>query len=90
MTELAKSVVVVVVVVVVMVVCAVCCVCVWGGGCVCVCVCVCVFVCACVCRHVRAADTPSVLEQIDPAIRVARGYTCSSVEDLVEVIYYKI
>ena len=47
-------------------------------------------VCVCVCRHVRAADTPSVLEQIDPAIRVARGYTCSSVEDLVEVIYYKI
>ena len=62
------------------------CVRVWGGGGDWVCACVCV----CVCRHVRAADTPSVLEQIDPAIRVARGYTCSSVEDLVEVIYYKI
>ena len=84
MTELAKLVVMVVVVVVVVGV--VCCVCVCGGGGDCVCACVCV----CVCRHVRAADTPSVLEQIDPAIRVARGYTCSSVEDLVEVIYYKI
>ncbi|EKX41719.1 hypothetical protein GUITHDRAFT_74499 [Guillardia theta CCMP2712] len=39
-------------------------------------------------RHVRSLDTPSIIEEIDPNIRVARGYGCSTVDDLVEA--YKL
>jgi hypothetical protein len=34
-------------------------------------------------RHVRTPDIPSLVETIDPEILVARGFTCSSVEDLL-------
>ena len=34
-------------------------------------------------RHVRSLDVPSLIEVIDPSILVAKGYTCSSVEDLL-------
>ena len=34
-------------------------------------------------RHVRTPETPSLVETIDPTILVARGFTCSSVEDLL-------
>jgi len=34
-------------------------------------------------RHVRQLDVPSLVETIDPNILVARGYTCSAVDDLL-------
>eukprot|EP00960_Hanusia_phi_P000025 502-Hanusia_phi.AAC.2 len=39
-------------------------------------------------RHIRSLDTPSIIEEIDPNIRVAKGYGCSTVDDLVEA--YKL
>ena len=35
-------------------------------------------------RHIQSLDTPSIIESIDPTIRVARGYGCSTADDLVE------
>lgn len=35
-------------------------------------------------RHVQSLDTKSLLEEIDPNIRVARGYVCSTMEDLLK------
>jgi hypothetical protein len=35
-------------------------------------------------RHIQSLDKPSIIEDMDSTIRVARGYGCSTVEDLVE------
>lgn len=35
-------------------------------------------------RHIQTLDVPSIIEDIDPNIRVAKGYNCSTVEDLLE------
>jgi hypothetical protein len=35
-------------------------------------------------RHVRSLDEPSIIETIDSSIRVANGYNCSTVDDLLE------
>mmetsp|Transcript_70722 Transcript_70722/g.188787 ORF Transcript_70722/g.188787 Transcript_70722/m.188787 type:complete len:392 (-) Transcript_70722:160-1335(-) len=34
-------------------------------------------------RHISSLDTPSLIETIDPTILVARGYTCTTPEDLM-------
>jgi len=35
-------------------------------------------------RRIDSLDTPCIMETIDPNIRVAKGYTCSTVEDLLK------
>lgn len=35
-------------------------------------------------RYIKDLDTPSVMEVIDPNIRVAKGYTCCNVEELLK------
>jgi hypothetical protein len=35
-------------------------------------------------RHIQRLDEKSLIEEIDPSIRVARGYGCSTCDDLVE------
>jgi len=35
-------------------------------------------------RHIQTPDKPSVIEEIDPTIRVPKGFVCSTIDDLVE------
>ena len=35
-------------------------------------------------RHMSNLDQPSIMEQVAPNVRVARGYTCSTTEELVK------
>ena len=39
-------------------------------------------------RHIQSLDEPGIIEMIDPNIRVAKGYTCSTVDDLIQA--YKL